>query len=208
MRGGLILVVGVLTGNLLGFGRVAVTAYLLGTHSRADSLAVAIGPLDTLNSRADQQRGVRLRAHAHGLRRGRSARRCFASCDSCLIGLFSAIAAAVILAAPWLMRVLAPGLDPAYFAAAVTNLRILSLSTIAAGTAAVHCALLYTDRRFAPTAFYQAALNVFTIGALWRCGACWACMRFAIGYTAGACAQLGHRVDRLALQGWQRQQAR
>ncbi len=26
------------------------TAYLLGTHSYADSLAVALGPLDTLNS--------------------------------------------------------------------------------------------------------------------------------------------------------------
>ena len=50
MRGGLTLVAGVLTGNLLGFGRVALTAYFLGTHSRADSLAVAMGPLDTLNS--------------------------------------------------------------------------------------------------------------------------------------------------------------
>ena len=37
-------------GNLLGFVRVAFTAYLLGTHSQADSLAVAIGPIDTLNS--------------------------------------------------------------------------------------------------------------------------------------------------------------
>ena len=42
--------VGVLIGNVLGFGRVALTAYLLGTHSLADSLAVAMGPLDTLNS--------------------------------------------------------------------------------------------------------------------------------------------------------------
>ena len=50
MRGGLTLVAGVLTGNILGFVRVALTAYLLGTHSRADSLAVAMGPLDTLNS--------------------------------------------------------------------------------------------------------------------------------------------------------------
>jgi hypothetical protein len=29
---------------------VALTAYLLGTHSQADSLAVAVGPLDALNS--------------------------------------------------------------------------------------------------------------------------------------------------------------
>ena len=50
LRGGLTLIAGLLTGNLLGFGRVAVTAYLLGTHSHADSLAVAMGPTDTLNS--------------------------------------------------------------------------------------------------------------------------------------------------------------
>src|SRR5205807_5826643 len=57
--------------------------------------------------------------------------------------------------------------------------------------AAVHCALLYTDRRFLPTAFYQAALNVFTIAgalSLWKFAGVYA---FAIGYTAGAWAQLG-----------------
>ena len=61
------------------------------------------------------------------------------------------------------MRALAPGLDPHYFGAAVTTLRILSISTVAAGAGAMYCALLYTDRRFAPTAFYQAAINTFTI---------------------------------------------
>ena len=50
MRGGLTLIAGVLVGNMVGFARVAVTAYLLGTHSQADSLAVAMGPMDTLNS--------------------------------------------------------------------------------------------------------------------------------------------------------------
>ena len=50
VRGGLTLVAGVLTGNILGFGRVAIIASLLGTQSHADSLAVAMGPLDTLNS--------------------------------------------------------------------------------------------------------------------------------------------------------------
>src|ERR1700683_3875914 len=46
VRGGLTLVAGVLTGNLLGFGRVALTAYFLGTHSRADSLAQGVWSLD------------------------------------------------------------------------------------------------------------------------------------------------------------------
>ena len=50
VRGGLTIVAGVLTGNVLGVFRVALIAYLLGTHSHADSLAVALGPLDTLNS--------------------------------------------------------------------------------------------------------------------------------------------------------------
>jgi putative peptidoglycan lipid II flippase len=57
--------------------------------------------------------------------------------------------------------------------------------------AAVHCALLFTDRRFAPTAFYQAALNVFTVIAalsLWKLLGVYA---FAVGYTLGACAQMG-----------------
>src|SRR5262245_22385347 len=49
VRGGLTIVAGIITGNILGFFRVALTAFLLGTHSAADSLAVAIGPIDTLN---------------------------------------------------------------------------------------------------------------------------------------------------------------
>ena len=189
VRGGLIIMVGVLTGNLLGFGRVAVTAYLLGTHSLADSLAVSIGPVDILNPvllnsvvfafvpmltacREGQRLALFRKLRTYGLR------------------LFLAIAAGLILAAPPLMRVLAPGLDAAYFAVAVANLRILAFSTVAAGTSAIYCALLYTERRFGPTAFYAAALNLFTIVAalaLWRPLGVYA---FSIGYTAGACAQL------------------
>jgi putative peptidoglycan lipid II flippase len=114
----------------------------------------------------------------------------FLKLNRLLVWVFSAVSAAVIVSAPWLMRLLAPGLDPQYFGTAVTILRVLSLSTIAAGAGAVHCALLYTSRRFLPTAFYQAALNVFTIvGALslWKFLGVYA---FAIGYTAGAWAQL------------------
>ena len=188
-RGGLTLVVGVLTGNLLGFARVALTASFLGTHSRADSLAVAMGPLDTLNS-------VLINSVVFAFvpmltscnEEDRAA--LFLKLNRLLIWVFSSVAAAVIVCAPWLMRALAPGLEPQYFDAAVTILRVLSLSTIAAGAGAVHCALLYTSRRFLPTAFYQAALNVFTIiGALclWKVLGVYA---FAIGYTAGAWAQL------------------
>ncbi len=190
LRGGLTLVGGVLVGNLLGFGRVAVTAYLLGTHSRADSLAVAMGPMDTLNSLLINSvvfAFVPMLTAAKGA--GRTA--LFLKLTRCFLWFGAATSAAVMLSAPWLMRVLAPGIDPQYFGTAVNLMRILAVSTVAAVTGGVQCALLYTHRRFAPTAFYQAALNVFImIGALslWRLAGVYA---FAAGYTAGAWAQLG-----------------
>ena len=189
VRGGLTLVAGVLAGNLLGFGRVAVTAYLLGTHSRADSLAVAVGPIDTLNSvfiNSVVFAFVPMLTACAGA--GRAA--LFLKLSRYFTWVSAAIGAAVAASAPWLMRLLAPGLDAAYFPTAVNVLRILALSTMAAGAGAVQCAMLYTQRRFAPTAFYQAALNLFTIVsalALWRWLGVYA---FAVGYTVGAWVQL------------------
>jgi len=61
---------------------------------------------------------------------------------------------------------------------------------MAAGTAAIYSAWLYTKRRFGPTAFNQAFLNVFTIAGamlLWRALGIYG---FAVGYTAGSFGQL------------------
>src|SRR5206468_3345729 len=126
------------------------------------ALAVAMGPIDTLNSvlinslvfafvpmltaRGDADRAALCR-----------------QLTRCFLAVSAAIAAAVVILAPVLMRALAPGLDPAYLGTAVAILRILAFSTIAAGAGAIQVALLYTGRRFLPTAFYQAALNVCTI---------------------------------------------
>ncbi len=189
VRGGLTLAGGILVGNVVGFLRVALTAYLLGTHTRADSLAVALGPLDTVNSVLTNSllfAFVPMLAARAGAERAAlliKLRRAF-------LWVFALIAIGVVSAAPWLMRLLAPGLGPDALRTAVNLLRILSISTAAAGVAALYTALLYTDRRFAPTAFYQASLNVFTILAavsLWKWAGVYA---FAIGYSAGACAQL------------------
>jgi putative peptidoglycan lipid II flippase len=190
VRGGLTLIAGVLVGNVVGFARVAVTAYLLGTHSRADSLAVAMGPLDTLNS---MLLNSMIFAFVPMLTacKGEERTALLLKLSRVFTWVFSAISGGVILSAPWLMRALAPGLDPHYFGAAVTTLRILSLSTVAAGSGALYCALLYTDRRFAPTAFYQAAINTFTIIAALSLFRVLGVYAFAIGYTAGAWAQLG-----------------
>jgi len=189
VRGGLTIVAGVLTGNVLGIGRVALIAYLLGTHSYADSLAVAMGPLDTLNSVLINSiifAFVPLLTAAQGAERTAL----FFKLTRAFVWVFSLISLSVMLAAPWLMRALAPGLDPQYFHTSVNILRILALSTFSGGVAAVHCAMLYTHRRFGPAAFYQAALNVFMIAAalcLWNFVGVYA---FAIGYTCGALAQL------------------
>jgi len=72
----------------------------------------------------------------------------------------------------------------------VTVLRVLALSTVAAGTGGVQVALLYTNRRFLPTAFYQAALNLSVmIGAL-TLFRFLGVRAFALGYTLGSWAQL------------------
>jgi putative peptidoglycan lipid II flippase len=190
VRGGLTLVAGVLTGNILGFGRVAAAAYLLGTHSRADSLAVAMGPMDTLNSMLINSvvfAFVPMLTACSGPQRTAL----FLKLTRCFLWVSLAISAAVIGSAPWLMRALAPGLDPQYFSTAVNILRILATATMAAGAGAVQCALLYTQRRFGPTAFYQAVLNTITIiGALllWRILGVYA---FAVGYTVGVWTQFG-----------------
>jgi putative peptidoglycan lipid II flippase len=189
VRGGLTLMAGVATGSALGVLRVALIAYLLGTHSQADSLAVALGPLDTFNSMLSNSMVfafvpmLTARAGAQRVALFRKLNRNFA-------GVFSAVTLLTLIAAPWLMRLLAPGLPEPYFGRAVEILRILSVSTLLVGVASIYSALLFTERRFAPTAFYQAALNVCTIVcalAFWKALGVYA---FALGYATGAAAQL------------------
>ncbi|HEX3877020.1 MAG TPA: lipid II flippase MurJ [Bryobacteraceae bacterium] len=189
VRGGLTLMIGVITGSALGVLRVALTAYLLGTRGRADSLAVALGPLDTFNSMLVNSMLfafvplLTARSGAQKLALFHKLSRAFAL-------VFTVITLALLIASPWLMRILAPGLAEPYFTDSVQILRILSISTFFVAEASIYSALLFTDRRFAPTAFYQAALNVCTIVcalALWKAMGVYA---FAFGYTLGSAAQL------------------
>ena len=189
MRGGLALSAGLVAGNLLGFARVALTAYLLGTRSAADALAVAIGPIDTLNSVLINTMifaFVPMLTERDGAERAALFRRL----NRVFVRVFGVLVAGMVLAAPLLIRVLAPGLDPAYVDTAVTLLRIAAISSLPAGVAALYVAFLYTHRRFTATAFYQASLNMLTIAgalALWHVTGVYG---FAIGYSAGASMQL------------------
>ena len=188
MRGGLTIGAGIIAGNVVGFARMALTAYLLGTHTQADSLAVAVGPLDALNSVLINTMVFAFVPMLTG-RQGAERTALFLKLDRWFAWLFSLLTLGMVLSAPWLIRILAPGLDPHYYQTSVRLLRIVALSTMAAGAAAINSALLYTDRRFAPFAFYQASLNLFTIvGALslWRVAGVYG---FAIGYSVGAWVQ-------------------
>ena len=188
LKGGLTIGAGVITGNITGFVRVALTAYLLGTHSRADSLAVAIAPLDSLNQLLINSM-VFAFVPMLTERQGAERTALFLKLNRLFVRCFALLMLAIIALAPVLVRVLAPGLDPEYYSTTVNLLRIVSLSTLAAGAAAVHVALLYTDRRFAPSAFYQASLNLFTIVcalSLWKAAGVYG---FAIGYAVGAWVQ-------------------
>ncbi|HXI38561.1 MAG TPA: lipid II flippase MurJ [Bryobacteraceae bacterium] len=190
VRGGLALSAGLITGNLIGFFRVALTAYLLGTHSAADALAVAVGPIDTLNSVLIN---TMIFAFVPMLteREGAARVALFRKLNRVFTRVFLLLTISIMVFAPWLISVLAPGLDAGYVSAAVTILRITSVSTLAAGAAALQSAFLFTHRRFAATAFNQAALNFFTIAgalSLWRTAGVYG---FAIGYAVGAWAQLG-----------------
>jgi putative peptidoglycan lipid II flippase len=188
VRGGMMIGAGIVIGNIFGFVRVAVTAYYLGTHAKADELAVAISPIDTLN-----QMLINTMVFAFVpmlmLREGEARTALFRAASRIFAYIFGSLTALVILTAPWLMRILAPGLLPEQHIVAANILRITSLSTLAAGSTAICSALLFTQRRFGPSAFNQAVLNVFTIAgaiALWKVAGIYG---FAIGYTVGAFVQ-------------------
>ncbi|MDQ6665068.1 MAG: hypothetical protein M3Z23_11815 [Acidobacteriota bacterium] len=190
IRGGLTVGAGIVLGNILGFARSAVTAYLLGTHAAADALAVAISPLDTLN-------GIFINTMLFAfvpmlmLREGEERIALFHQASRLFTWIFGFFAIGIFLFAPLVIHILGPGLKPESVPEAVNILRITSVSTLAAGAFAIYSALLYTERRFGPPAFYQASLNIFTIVAavgLWRVLGIYG---FAIGYSCGACAQMG-----------------
>src|ERR1700689_5074214 len=147
VHGGLIVGACILLGNISGFFRVAVTAYLLGTHARADSLAVAMGPVDTLNSVI-----VNTMLFAFVpmllLRQAGDRAALFARAAGVYAWIFAGVSLATALFAPQWIAVLGPGLAAPERAQAVALLRWLAPSTLFGAGASIFSALLYTERRF------------------------------------------------------------
>ena len=189
VRGGLTITAGLLAGNLLGFFRVAATAYLLGTRPDADALAIPMGFVDAVNPVLINT-VVFAFVPMLAARSGAARAALFQRLTRLFVPAFALLTLGMVLLAPWLIRALAPGLAAGPAASSVVILRIVALSSTAAGAGAFYAALLFTERRFAPASFQQAILNVFTIAGalvLWR----WlGVYGFAIGYSLGAWAQL------------------
>lgn len=188
VRGGITIGAGIIIGNLIGFVRVAITAYLLGTYAHADALAVAIGPIDTLNS-------VLINTMVFAfvpmlmLREGADRTALFRKANRVFTWLFAVLATSIIACAPALIHALGPGLAAEQVPVAINILRITALTTLFAGVTAMQSAILFTERRFGPSAFYQACLNTFTIAgalSLWKVAGIYG---FALGYTVGSCVQ-------------------
>ena len=166
VQGGLVVGACILLGNITGFFRVAVTAYLLGTHARADALAVAMGPLDTLNSVI-----VNTMLFAFVpmllLRHDGDRAALFARGGACIRAILAGVSCMTALFAPQLIAVLGPGLAAAERAQAIVLLRWLAPVHVVCDGRSVFSALLYTERRFVVPGLYQTCLNGATIaGAL------------------------------------------
>ncbi len=190
VHGGLIVGACILLGNVTGFFRAAVTAYLLGTHARADALSIAIGPLDTLN-------GVIVNTMLFAfvpmlLMRGEGERGAlFAQAARVFVWIFAGVSCLTALFAPQLIGVLGPGLGPEEREQAIVLLRWLAPSTLFATGAACYSALLYTRRRFVVPGLYQTCLNGATIAGALLLRNSMGVEGFAIGYTTGSALQLG-----------------
>jgi len=189
VRGGLVVGAGILVGNITGFFRVIVTAYLLGTHARADGLAVATGPIDTLNQIIINTMLVSF-VPMLMLRPEAERAAIFARVGRAFATVLLLLAAAIAVFASQIVSIIGPGLALEQHQEATLLLRLLSPAVLFGGGSAIFAALLYTERRFVAPSLYQACLNGGTIIAaisLWK----WIGVNgFAIGYVAGAIAQL------------------
>ncbi len=189
VRGGLIVGAGILLGNVTGFFRVAVTAYLLGTHARADALAAAMGPLDTLNSVVVNTMlfafvpMLMLRSEGERAALFAQSARVFAMI------LLAASAVAALFAQQWI-AILGPGLAAPERAQAAVLFRLFAPATLFSGGAAIFSALMYTERRFLVPGLYQTCLNGATIACALLLWSVLGVYGFAVGYTIGAFIQL------------------
>jgi putative peptidoglycan lipid II flippase len=190
VKGGLVVAIGMMTGQALGFVRHAFIAYLLGTGGGADAIAVAFVPVDllwaVLSTAVVFGFGPMLAEH-----RRLQVGPCFGELAHLLFRPVLVFTTALILLAGPLVKILAPGLARETAETATLLLRITSLAIPALAGCALFTALLYSERRFVVPAFHQSVVNVATIAVAALFAAGHGPFAFASGFVTGAWLQLG-----------------
>ncbi len=180
---------GILIGNITGFVRVAIAAYLLGTRARADALAVSTGLADTVNNIIINTLLVAF-VPMLMLRHSHERLAVFARAGRLFAWILAGLSVLAALFAPQLISLLGPGLAAEQKRTAVILLEILAPGILFSGASGIYAALLYTERRFMAPASYQLCLNgstIFFALVFWRAIGEYG---FAVGYTVGAAIQL------------------
>ena len=190
VRGGLVVGGGILLGNITGFVRVVVTAWLLGTHARADALAVAVGPIDILITAIVNTMLVSF-VPMLMLRQDESRSALFHRAGRLFASILAGVTVALILLAPGVISLLGPGLAREQHDQAVILLRLIAPATFFGGCSAIFAALLYTERRFLVPALYQTCINGAMIACALSLRRVLGVKGFAVGYTVGAAIQMG-----------------
>ena len=180
---------GILIGNIAGFVRVAVTAYLLGTHARADALAVATGLTDTICNVVMNTLLVAF-VPMLMLRPSHDRLAVFSRASRVFAWILAGVGVIIAIFAPRLISLLGPGLAAQQRHTATVLLEILAPGILFSGASAIFASLLYTARRFVVPSTYQLCLN----GSMIVCALLfWNVIgeyALAVGYTFGAAIQL------------------
>jgi putative peptidoglycan lipid II flippase len=186
VKGGLVAGAAIFGGQLLGFVRQVVIAYLLGTGPPADALSVAFAPVDlwwavfatTVIFGFGPLLALPERTPA------------FSDLAWPIFRLAVAASVLFIFAAEPLVRLLAPGLSAETVSQATQLLRVTATAIPALSLSTLFTALLYSKRRFAFAAFHQGMVNVSTVVVALLLHSWIGAAGFAAGYAAGAWLQL------------------
>ncbi len=188
VKGGLVVAVGVVAGQALGFIRHATLAYLLGTGPQADAVAVAFAPVDllwaVLSTVLIFGYGPLLAARdAPGVA-------FYEDLARPVVRLAFVAAVTFVVLGKGIVRVLAPGLPAETAALAAHLLWITALAVPAIAWSTLFTALLYSERRFAFPAFHHGMVNLCIIVAALLLDRRIGPYGFAAGYAVGAWTQL------------------
>jgi putative peptidoglycan lipid II flippase len=196
-----IIVVFSLFGKLLGFVREMVIAAIFGTTYRTDAYFIGLTGPDFIREviSGGVLTAVFIPVYT-ACQSKNDPQQTKTTLNTVATLLLIAMALSVIVGiplAPYLVRVIAPEIDPATFTIAVQITRIIFPATVFMGLANFYGSLLNVQKHFVSPALAQIMLNIGIIGGLLLWGSKWGVNSLALGFLGGAALQF---VTRAPLQ--------